>query len=202
MERADLERWLPLTMLFVWSGLVSWRIRIQRRRTGQDPVFLGRDRNAWQRLRDGLAKAGVGLLFVIAVLAGIERVDLAAHPAQRLLGIALGFGGGVMMFGAQRSLGESWRIGIDPDARTPIVTTGWYCFCRNPIFLCIFTGYVGFALLVPNVITWCTAVALMLGLRAQTLREETWLAATYGPEWRAYAARVGRFVPVFGRIRA
>lgn len=201
MVPADLERWLPLAMLIVWSALVRWRIHIQRRRTGQDPVFLGRDRNVWQRLRDGLASAGMGLLFVIAVLAGIERVGLAAHPIQRLAGITLGFGGAIMMFAAQHDLGASWRIGIDPDARTPLVTTGWYRLCRNPIFLSIFTGYVGFALLVPNVVTWCTAAGLMLGLRAQTLREEAWLAATYGQDWLAYAARVGRFVPFVGRIR-
>ena len=65
----------------------------------------------------------------------------------------------------------------------------------------LFLGSLGFALLVPNFFTWCTAAGLMVGLRVQSLREEGWLAETYGAEWKAYAARTGRFVPWVGRIR-
>jgi protein-S-isoprenylcysteine O-methyltransferase Ste14 len=202
VSTAKLEAWLPLVMLLVWSGLLRWRIHIHCQRTGRNPVFFGRDRNPGQRLRDGFAALGLILLFIIAVLAGNGQVELAVHPLQRLAGIALGIGGSLMMFAAQHDMGASWRIGIDPDARTPLVTTGWYRFCRNPIYLFLFMGSIGFALLVPNFFTWCTAAGLMVGLRVQALREETWLAATYGEEWRTYAARTGRFVPGIGRIRA
>ena len=32
------------------------------------------------------------------------------------------------------------------------MTTGWYRFSRNPIYVFLITCYVGFALLVPNVV--------------------------------------------------
>lgn len=188
-------------MLLVWSLLARWRIRIQWRRTGRDPVFFFRDPDPAQRVRDSLAAFGTALLFVIAVLAGLDRIQLAEHPVQRIAGIVLGFGGALAMFSAQRDLGDSWRIGIDPHTRTALVTTGWYRFCRNPIYTCIYAGYIGFALFIPNPVTISIAFLLILGLRSQILREERWLESIHGDAWRAYAARTGRFLPLIGRLR-
>jgi protein-S-isoprenylcysteine O-methyltransferase Ste14 len=35
---------------------------------------------------------------------------------------------------AQRAIGESWRIGVDPDERTELVTAGLFGRLRTPIF--------------------------------------------------------------------
>jgi hypothetical protein len=35
---------------------------------------------------------------------------------------------------AQFAMAESWRIGVDPNERTPLVTTGAFAMVRNPIF--------------------------------------------------------------------
>jgi len=40
-----------------------------------------------------------------------------------------------------------------------------------------------------------------VALAAQTRLEEKHLAGLHGPSYRAYAARVGRFVPGVGRLR-
>ena len=41
-----------------------------------------------------------------------------------------------------------------------------------------------------------------MALAAQTRLEEKHLAGLHGPSYRAYAARVGRFVPGIGRLDA
>lgn len=193
-------RWIPLAILVSWIVLLRVRIVQQERRYGGKHVHFDRAGDRMQRLRDRSGAVGLLVLFGTAVLAGLGRVDLAGNAAQRLAGIVLGFGGALAMFGAQHGLGASWRIGIDPQARTPLVTTGWYAFCRNPIYVCLFVELIGFALLVPNLVTILVVLGMILGVRVQTLREERWLGEAYGEEWRAYAARVGRFVPGIGRI--
>lgn len=110
------------------------------------------------------------------------------------------FGGTALMVLAQLHLGASWRVGIDAGARPGLVTGGLYRFCRNPIFLSMFLALAGLAVLLP---TWFSAAALVgavVGVRAQVLEEEAYLAAAYGAAYRGYARRVGRFLPGLGRL--
>jgi protein-S-isoprenylcysteine O-methyltransferase Ste14 len=192
-------RSLPLAMLFTWIGLVRVRMSIQTAKYGRPPVHSGGD--SGQRLRQRGAKLVTIAQLVVAILAAAGRCDLAASPVQRAIGLALGFGGALLMFVAQLQMGVSWRIGIDPEARTPLVTHGWYRWSRNPIYVFVLVTFVGFALLVPNFVTWLIVVAMTIGFREQALREERWLVETFGDEWRDYARRVGRFVPLLGRVR-
>lgn len=192
-------RWMPIVMLAVWTTLLRWRIAIQRRTFGREPLHRGGDKGL--RLRERLAKFNTLGLIVVAIGAASGRIHMAANPAQQSAGMVLGFGGALLMFAAQMTMGASWRIGIDAQARTPLVTHGWYRFSRNPIYVFVLGAFTGYALLVPNVVTWMVVVVSAAVFRAQALREERWLDETYGDEWRHYAARVGRFVPWVGRVR-
>ena len=61
---------------------------------------------------------------------------------------------------------------------------------------------LGFALLLPSWISLGLLIGAGLGIRRHVRDEEAYLARTYGEEYRRYAARVGRFVPGVGRLRA
>ena len=47
-------------------------------------------------------------------------------------------------------VGDSWRIGADPQERTQLVTTGPFAHVRNPIFAAVLPTSLGLLLLVPN----------------------------------------------------
>jgi protein-S-isoprenylcysteine O-methyltransferase Ste14 len=98
-------------------------------------------------------------------------------------------------------LGASWRIGIDEGSRPGLVTSGLYGFCRNPIFFAILTVLVGYTLLLPTRLSLALLVGAFIGIRQQVLTEEAYLLRTYGDAYRAYARRVGRFVPGIGKVR-
>ncbi len=98
-------------------------------------------------------------------------------------------------------MGPSWRIGVSDDQGTDLITTGWFAAVRNPIYTSMIFAWIGFALMVP---TWLGIVALVvavIGLEMQVrLVEEPYLIRTHGEAYRAYAARVGRFLPGVGRL--
>jgi protein-S-isoprenylcysteine O-methyltransferase Ste14 len=59
---------------------------------------------------------------------------------------------------------------------------------------------VGFLLVAPSVASLCLVVALVAAIQVQVRFEELHLLAHQGDAYRHYAARVGRFVPWWGRI--
>jgi protein-S-isoprenylcysteine O-methyltransferase Ste14 len=161
----------------------------------------------------GSAEWTGGVLFVVALVLGVAApvLDLAGvvDPIDALdgeighaAGIGLFWGGLVTTLAAQFAMGESWRIGVDENERTAMVTSGPFSVVRNPIFTAMVPAGIGLALLVPNIAAIVGAVALIVALQIQVrLVEEPYLLRAHGDEYAAYAARVGRFVPLLGRLR-
>jgi len=90
------------------------------------------------------------------------------------------------------------RAGTTPDPRRPttaLVVHGPYRFTRNPMYLALALVYLGLALLVnaawPLVLL---PVALMLVERWVIAREEAYLERQFGDAYRAYKARVRRWL--------
>jgi len=92
---------------------------------------------------------------------------------------------------------------VDATERTELVTAGPFALVRNPIFAAMLPTSLGLVLLVPNVVALVGFVALFAALQVQTRAvEEPYLIATHGQTYVTYAARVGRFFPGLGRLRA
>jgi protein-S-isoprenylcysteine O-methyltransferase Ste14 len=201
-------RLVPLLGLALFIGVgFGWRTWLQRRRFGSSGMMLFRSGRWPQHLREGLMVA-------LAAVLTAEAAAYAADPGSLdnlwlmspgglvgWVGVALLGGGTALMAAAQLDLGASWRIGIEEGARPGLVISGLYRYSRNPIFLAMSIALLGFALLLP---TWLSLAAVLLGIagvRRQVRQEEEYLLRTYGPEYAAYAARVGRFLPGIGRLR-
>lgn len=104
---------------------------------------------------------------------------------------------------AQLSMGDSWRVGVDEEEETRLVTTGLFAWVRNPIFSFMGLSHLGLVLLLPNAATLLGACLSTVGVVLQVrIVEEPYLVRTHGAAYRDYAARVGRFVPGIGRLEA
>ena len=55
-------------------------------------------------------------------------------------------------------MGKNWRIGVDPEEQTELVTDGIYSKIRNPIYTACIVHGVGLLVLAPN------AMVLVIGL--------------------------------------
>ena len=202
---------LPLIAVLVFYGLgFGWRTWVQLRRYGSSGIVLFRSGRPGQHLREALfVVLAVALLAEAALAAVAPRrlpglVPLAPATAAvlRATGTVMVLGATALMLAAQLDLGASWRVGIDEGARPGLVTGGLYRWSRNPIYVAMLTALLGFALLLPSWISLGLLIGAGLGIRRHVRDEEAYLARTYGEEYRRYAARVGRFVPGVGRLRA
>ncbi len=202
---------LPLIAVLAFYGLgFGWRTWVQLRRYGSSGIVLFRSGRPGQHLREALfVVLAVALLAEAALAAVAPRrlpglVPLAPATAAvlRATGTVMVLGATALMLAAQLDLGASWRVGIDEGARPGLVTGGLYRYSRNPIYVAMLAALLGFALLLPSWISLGLLIGAGLGIRRHVRDEEAYLARTYGEEYRRYAARVGRFVPGVGRLRA
>jgi protein-S-isoprenylcysteine O-methyltransferase Ste14 len=176
---------------------VGWRTWLQYRTTGDAGlrILRGGPREltaaALFLLGFGLAPLGP----VLVLLGWLERTPVSAAG---LVLMVLGSGLTVI---AQLHMGASWRIGVDRDEATTLVTTGVFALVRNPIFTGILLVVAGLLLSAPSVLG-ATALALTwIGIQLQVRGvEEPHLLRTHGERYRAYARRTGRFVPGLGRL--
>lgn len=176
------------------------RRHIQLGRTGDSG-----NRRSWRP--DGslewwaLAVTDLGWLLIgvgapIADLAGLPPLVVLDQPVVRGLGVAIAVLGLLCGFGAQMSLGDSWRIGVDQTEHTGLVTTGAYRVVRNPIFAAFLVAFLGLALMVPNPVALAGIVITVIGIQVQVrLVEEPYLRRVHGAAYTDYASRVGRFLP-------
>jgi protein-S-isoprenylcysteine O-methyltransferase Ste14 len=194
---------LPLLLVAFVFVLMVWPVMRLRRETGVWAVTLHRETAPGQR-RVALAFLGIQLAVVAVVTLyavhgpgalGVWNVP----PVVVWLGLLLAFGGLVIVALAQRQMGASFRIGID-DAETTLVESGLFAVVRNPIFTGLLILLTGLALAAPclwSILLW---VAATITVARQTRFEEQHLLAMHGDAYRAYAARVGRFLPGVGRL--
>jgi protein-S-isoprenylcysteine O-methyltransferase Ste14 len=125
-----------------------------------------------------------------------------ADTVVAAVGVALCALGAVGTITAQQAMGTSWRIGVQQQEQTTLVHAGIFAVVRNPIFTTMVCSSLGFALLVPHVLTVVGVVVVVLAVELQVrVVEEPYLRATHGEAWLSYARRVGRFVPGLGLVR-
>ncbi len=193
-----------LVLYGVWFVLAfGARTVVQVRRTG-DSGFKGLGG------RPGSLEWLAGVLFTVALvvgvaapavaLAGLDPIDALDAAWVAWTGAGMASIGVVATLGAQLSMGDSWRIGVDKDERTDLVTGGAFMVVRNPIFSAMLLTAVGLALMVPNVLAVVGLMALVVALELQVRGvEEPYLATVHGESYSSYRRRAGRFIPRVGR---
>jgi protein-S-isoprenylcysteine O-methyltransferase Ste14 len=154
-----------------------------------------------------------GFLFTAGIAAGVASPVLVKHETLDPIGglevaglhaagfalVGIGIAG---TFLAQMQMGASWRIGVDEDERTELITGGLFSLVRNPIYSFMLSAWTGFALMVPTWLAFASVPIGLVGLEIQVrMVEEPHMLRTQGEPYRAWASRVGRFVPGLGRLR-
>lgn len=194
---------LALVAYLTFIGVAfGWRMWLQRRRTG-DSGLRGLSRTAPEILA-GIALFGgaiAAFLAPVAELAGaLPLLRPLDRPAARVAAGMLLLVGFLVTVLAQLQMGSSWRIGVDPQETTRLVTDGVFRYVRNPIYCGMLFALAGLALLVPNVLSFAGGALVAAGLEIQVrFVEEPHLARVQGERYRSYARSVGRFVPRVGR---
>jgi protein-S-isoprenylcysteine O-methyltransferase Ste14 len=201
--------WTKLALvLFVAYVLVTFVLRtlIQWRRTGSTGLrgSSGRPGSAewWGFVLLVLAFIAMPAALVLDLTGWLAPLAPLVRPAVQWTGLVLFLLGFVATFASQLVMGTSWRIGVQADEVTALVTAGPFSLVRNPIFTAMLMAGLGFALMVPNFVSFSAWALALSGIELQVrLVEEPYLRRVHGEAYGRYEERVGRLLPGLGRKR-
>ena len=196
-----MRTFLPIYFLVTMFTVFLLRTFLVRQRTGIDPIA-----EKWKDdVRGYIARWLVVLELMVAANVALFALDARAYqwllPFDRLTGPAIQITAVLLLTTstlwvaiAQAQMGDSWRIGIDPDAKTELVAHGVFGLSRNPIFLGMRAMLLGLFLASPNVLTLLIAVIGDVLIQIQVRIEEQYLESVHADAYLLYKSRVPRWL--------
>jgi protein-S-isoprenylcysteine O-methyltransferase Ste14 len=181
-------------LTFIWPIWRFWR------REGINPLVFANADGAygfvvfWFKLLIVAVFALVGALAAgldPALFGPMSWLDL---PALRWAGVTCFVLSIPIIALAQVQMGRSWRIGIDHQRKTELVTGGIFTRSRNPIFLGMRINLLGLFLFLPNGATFAIWIAAELLMGVQVRLEEAHLNNAIGTDYTDYSRKVRRWI--------
>jgi len=192
---------LPIYFIVYFGLAFVLKSIIVAKRIGKNPLVLPKDDSAF-----GL----IGLYFKFTLIAMFLYVfAFAFFPMWHIYFMKINlldnliiiyFGLGLLLFAliwtivAQRDIKNSWRIGIDTETKTELVTTGLFKISRNPIFFGMILSLVGLFLATPNALTGLFLILGYMLIQIQIRLEEEFLTKEHGQKYIAYIQKVRRLI--------
>ena len=95
---------------------------------------------------------------------------------------------------AQGHMKNSWRIGIDTETKTELITSGLFQLSRNPIFFGMILSLVGLFLSTSNAFTGLFLILGYVLIQIQIRLEEEFLTEQHGTKYADYKQKVRRII--------
>lgn len=192
---------LPIYFIIYFGLAFVLKSVIVVRRIGENPLVLPKDDSAFGLI--GLYFKSTLIVMFIYVLAfsffpnwhdkflpiiSIDNLTIK-YIGLGLLAIAL-----IWTIIAQGHMKNSWRIGIDTEVKTELVTSGLFKLSRNPIFFGMILSLVGLFLTTPNALTGLFLILGYILIQIQIRLEEEFLTKEHGQNYISYRQKVRRLI--------
>ena len=159
---------LYMTVAFV---LPSYRTFKQ---TGINPITFGKTDNAHDYI-GFVMKVLIALLFIAVFIYSFnDKAYQYLVPISYLMKDVFMIVGSILIHlsllwisVAQYQMSNSWRIGIDENNKTELITKGLFSYSRNPIFLGMIISVAGIFFILPNALTFFLILSTYIVIQIQ-----------------------------------
>ena len=168
--------------------------------TGINPITFGKEPNAHNYI-GYVMKGLLAALFVVIILYNFDNVYQFTIPIPYLQNLNIRWAGLVLIhislvwiIIAQFQMSNNWRIGIDEQNNTDLVTNGLFSISRNPVFLGMIICVAGLFLVIANAISFCILVTTYIVIQIQIRLEEEFLKKQHGEQYISYQSKTRRLL--------
>ncbi len=196
------SRHLPLFMMVLFLAIVVLaRVGMQFALVGDSGIRSGGKLNTTREISISYLMFGtVVVQLVLSVLYALALIGphVELGSASTGIGVMLCIGGILFASYCQFAMGNNWRMGMDPDEKTELITSGIYSKIRNPIYTACMVYGLGLLVLAPNVLMLMAGLVGFYAVKAYVrLIEEPYLIGLHGEKYFRYMERTGSFLPRF-----
>jgi protein-S-isoprenylcysteine O-methyltransferase Ste14 len=171
------------------------------RRTRRNPYVLGQSTGVINYVEKSIKTIGIVIPVTLGIYLFSQNVYLWLIPIGYLeneyfdyAGIAIMIMGFLLCLTAQYYIRSSWKIGIGLNAEVKLVEDGIFSFSRNPFFLGTILSYLGFFLVLPNIVTFAIGIVYYFLIQIQVRLEEENLSISLGSTYQDYRVKVRRWM--------
>lgn len=171
------------------------------KRTKHNPLVFGKSDNAHDYIGKVFKLLMASIFLVVLLQTVLANFTLYLLPAVWLertevqtAGIILLIVSLIWTMIAQIQMGNSWRIGIDEEKKTDLVSSGVFGFSRNPIFLGMIVTLFGLFLAFPNAFTLIILILGFVLIQIQVRLEEEFLTSLHGEDYLEFRRTVRRWL--------
>jgi len=196
-----------MVLLLFLGYLVLWKIKKRQilRISGDDPEVIYHDSRPTQKFFGNLSRImSVSIVLLIGIhskgatdIAGFYQMGLLDNDSINFVGFMFGLGGLILCWKAQHQMGNSWRVGIDRQNKTELITTGVFQKIRNPTYSGLFLICAGSFLIFPTMSFLVWVIVFCIAIEFQVRLEEEFLTDTHGEQYTRYHQTSKRYIPLF-----
>ena len=186
---------LYLLLVFVLRSIILWK------QTGVNPfVFVNTD-----KAHDYIGRVYKTMVLGTWISIGcysffpdlykyLMPIDYIENESLRIAGLILLIISFLWTSIAQYQMSKSWRIGIDYEEKTELISNGLFKYSRNPIFFGVLISYVGTFLIIPNILSFSILLVTFVTIQTQVRLEEEYLESVQGQDYVDYKSKVRRWL--------
>lgn len=174
---------------------------IVAKRIGKNPLVLSKDDSAYGLIGFYFKLTIIFMFVYVLLFAFVPTLYDKFLPISQLDSLTIKYIGlGLLAFVliwtiiAQGHMKNSWRIGIDTETKTELITTGFFQFSRNLIFFGMIVSLVGLLLTTPNALTGLFLILGYVLIQIQIRLEEEFLTEQHGKKYAVYKQKVGLII--------
>jgi len=200
-----LEGFMVLSLFLAYRTLWSFKKRKMLRHNGGDPEVIYDDKRPTQKFFASLSRLMSVFIVLLIVLhsAGVKDnfgfypIDFLDNGTFNIIGFGLGLIGLLFCWRAQQKMGNAWRIGIDRQIKTELITSGIFQKIRNPTYSGLFLICIGSFMIFPTISLMVWVIVFYISIEFQVRIEEEFLTDTHGEHYIRYYQNTKRYIPFF-----
>lgn len=191
-----------LLLVFTLTAVFG-RMILQYRMTGDCGIRVAGKDSPPVQIAASLLLLVSGLIIVFCTL-GLTMGYLKHSFQPSLIQMAMGYIfyslGLITVLVSQYQMGTAWRIGVNADEKTELVTQGMFKHVRNPIYTGLFIGSMGLWLVSPSILLMLGLLGLYVTVELFVRKvEEPYLLQQFGDEYKKWYHSTPRYFPNFNQ---